>query len=215
MVCFLPCFQAIILATSNNVSRQASALQFHRGCYHLARKDQWFERYKPGKLKKSYFAENIHSIPIANGRIVNSNEKYFLSLNSINALSSLLTISYMSIIMSIMTLSATMKSIDRDVSLKLITNSRIPLISTPTILLISTLFVMLGKFILGPPTDHFGGKVVMTVSMLSTSILLLGCSLSKNINVFAIFWILINIFYSSTWGAVGSVVRVSDLYIKL
>ena len=66
---------------------------------------------------------------------------------------------------------------------------------------------MIGKFILGRPTDYFGGQRAMVVTLLSSSVCLFGCSISKNIETFGIFWILFSFIFSAAWGAIGKIVR--------
>ena len=66
---------------------------------------------------------------------------------------------------------------------------------------------MIGKFILGRPTDYFGGQRAMIVTLLSSSVCLFGCSISKNIETFGIFWILFSFIFSAAWGAIGKIVR--------
>lgn len=66
---------------------------------------------------------------------------------------------------------------------------------------------MVGKFILGPPTDFFGGEKVLFITLLLSAISLFGCSMSNSIRAFGACWILFSFTFSAAWGAIGKVVR--------
>ena len=66
---------------------------------------------------------------------------------------------------------------------------------------------MIGKFVLGPPTDSFGGEQVLFLTLLLSAAFLFGCSISQGIKVFGIYWILFSFVFSAAWGAIGRIIR--------
>ena len=66
---------------------------------------------------------------------------------------------------------------------------------------------MVGKFLLGPPTDYFGGDRTLRATMIATAALLYGCSVSKRVEMFGVLWVIYQFTYASAWGAVGKIVR--------
>jgi hypothetical protein len=64
-----------------------------------------------------------------------------------------------------------------------------------------------GKFLLGPPTDYFGGDMTLKSTMLFITIALIACSRSTSIEGFGYLWIGINFVYASAWGAASKLVR--------
>jgi len=75
------------------------------------------------------------------------------------------------------------------------------------IMAIATLFIMIGKFLLGPPTDMIGGEKTLLLSCATIAILVYSCSIVTNAKLFGLLWILLNFSFSSSWGAVGSCIR--------
>jgi MFS family permease len=98
----------------------------------------------------------------------------------------------MSIIASIMVLSACLSSIELSVS---------------SVMLLSTFANMAAKFLLGPPTDTLGGKFTLQISMFSMTILLILLSFCQSSKLFIFQWILLSFLYSSTWGAIQKIIR--------
>jgi MFS family permease len=113
----------------------------------------------------------------------------------------MLCLTYMSIIVSVMPLSACLPSLS--VEKKFLTSS----FGMPGLVSLGTFVVFLGKILLGPPTDYYGGINILKASMLFITMALFGCSLSGSMQVFALQWIAICFAYSSAWGAVSKVVR--------
>lgn len=66
---------------------------------------------------------------------------------------------------------------------------------------------MIGKFILGPPTDFYGGEKVLFITLLLSALFLFGCSVCHSIRAFGACWILFSFTFSAAWGAIGKVVR--------
>lgn len=66
---------------------------------------------------------------------------------------------------------------------------------------------MLGKFVLGLPTDYFGGKKVLDITLLLSAVFLFGCSISSTIHTFGAFWIAFSFVFSAAWGAIGKIIR--------
>ena len=118
----------------------------------------------------------------------------------------LLVVSYMSIIVSIMSFPSVMKLIDNDMLLRQYKNNIFP--STAEIVSLVTLFIMGGKFFFGPVTDAIGGRAMLFICMVAMGSLLATCACAGSLNHFALSWTIISFFYSSAWGAVGSVIRV-------
>jgi hypothetical protein len=52
-----------------------------------------------------------------------------------------------------------------------------------------------------------GGDAAMQATMLMVSILLYACSISSSVQIFGMYWIIINFVYASCWGAVSKIVR--------
>ena len=87
-----------------------------------------------------------------------------------------------------------------------------PSISLPSSLLsnivsTSTLIIVSGKFLLGPPTDIFGGHTALILSMFIMSFLSYLATFMNSGYYFGISWMILSFAYSSTWGAVGKVIR--------
>ena len=75
-----------------------------------------------------------------------------------------------------------------------------------TLLFLSTLAIAIGKILLGPVIDRFGG-VVSLKALLCTLFALLGTiGTTTNFNVFAVSWILVDLCFSACWpGCLSSV----------
>lgn len=125
-----------------------------------------------------------------------------------NLLTSLLGISYLSIICSMMTLPSVLSIINMDPIFQIYSQQTLtPLIPMSSTLTISTLFVMLGKFTLGPITDHLGGSMAMLISMILISIYLFVAATTQSSIWFLIAWNLVSLGYSASWGAIANVIR--------
>ena len=72
---------------------------------------------------------------------------------------------------------------------------------------IATLFIMLGKFVLGGPTDKIGGERTLLISCASIAAIVYGCSIATNVKVFGFLWVALNFAFSASWGSVGSSIR--------
>ena len=66
---------------------------------------------------------------------------------------------------------------------------------------------MIGKFVLGPPTDFVGGEQVLFLTLLLSAAFLFGCSVSRCIKDFGTYWILFSFVFSAAWGAIGKSIR--------
>ena len=66
---------------------------------------------------------------------------------------------------------------------------------------------MLGKFVLGGPTDRIGGERTLLISCACCAALVYGCSITTNVKVFGFLWIALNFAFSSSWGSVGTSIR--------
>jgi sugar phosphate permease len=66
---------------------------------------------------------------------------------------------------------------------------------------------MLGKFMLGLPTDYFGGEKALHITLLLSAAFLFGCSISSTIYTFGAFWIAFSFVFSAGWGAIGKIIR--------
>lgn len=108
--------------------------------------------------------------------------------------------SYMSIICGVMSLPATLRSIDK----AMVTSSSVEM---SFILLIATLGTVVGKFLLGPPTDKLGGELMLKISLFAIALILIGCSFSNTIAIFGGLWILLSFVFGAGWGAVSQVIR--------
>ena len=75
------------------------------------------------------------------------------------------------------------------------------------IMAIATLFIMLGKFVLGRPTDLIGGEKTLLLSCAFIAVIVYSCSIVSNTALFGLLWIALNFTFSSSWGAVGSSIR--------
>lgn len=122
--------------------------------------------------------------------------------NKQNIITAMLAVSYMSVIISVMTLPPCLAYLDKD---KTFAHKHL----FPTILFIATLSTMLGKFLLGPPTDTYGGNKALKGIMASNILLLILCSLSNNSLSFGALWIVLQFFYAAAWGACSKLVRSS------
>eukprot|EP01041_Mallomonas_annulata_P008040 gene8040-16478_t len=109
-----------------------------------------------------------------------------------NRISFLLSISYMSIIASVMVLSACLSVIELDMS---------------GVMLFATLATMAGKLLLGPPTDMFGGQATLQMAMVGMAALLYATSITQTGKSFRLYWVAFSFLYSSTWGAIGKIVH--------
>ena len=118
----------------------------------------------------------------------------------------LLVVSYMSIIVSIMSFPSVMKLIDNEKQLRQNEYNLFP--STAEIVTMATMFIMGGKFLFGPVTDSIGGEAMLLICMVVMGSLLATCAYTGSLNHFAVSWTIISFFYASAWGAVGSVIRV-------
>jgi MFS family permease len=87
------------------------------------------------------------------------------------------------------------------------TSNRFRFFDFQTMMALSTLSTMAGKFILGAPTDYFGGELTLKATMFSMAGLLYLCSLSNSLVDFGSLWILISFVYATAWGACGKIVR--------
>eukprot|EP01036_Dinobryon_divergens_P026275 gene26275-34900_t len=119
----------------------------------------------------------------------------------------LLVVSYMSIIVSIMSFPSVMKLIDNDKQLRQNEHNLFP--STAEIVSTATMCIMGGKFLFGPVTDTIGGEAMLFICMIAMGSLLATCAFTGSLNNFAVSWTIISFFYASAWGAVGSVIRAS------
>lgn len=158
----------------------------------------------------------------------------FLTVDRKTLLSIILTSSYMSIVLSVMSLPVCLSAIYADKSF-LSASINCNLLSTvvsagnfsnvsdatqqvgdgsytkmtqnifPLVYSLQT--QMVGKFILGPPTDFFGGEKVLFITLLLSALFLFGCSMSHSIRAFGACWILFSFTFSAAWGAIGKVVR--------
>jgi MFS family permease len=111
--------------------------------------------------------------------------------------------SYMSIIVSIMTLPVCLSALHADVAFY---GSAAPTYLSK-MLAIATMATMFGKFVLGPPTDHIGGERTLKLTMFLISVSLYACSISTNVQLFGLLWIALSFVYASAWGAIGKIVR--------
>lgn len=68
-------------------------------------------------------------------------------------------------------------------------------------LTVATLAVALGKLLLGPVIDHWGGILSLQVALSSLSALLLTISMSQSFVTFACCWTLVDFIFSSCWAA--------------
>ena len=68
-------------------------------------------------------------------------------------------------------------------------------------LTIATLAVALGKLLLGPVIDHFGGILSLKVALTGLATLLLTISMAQSFPTFACCWILVDFIFSSCWAA--------------
>lgn len=118
-------------------------------------------------------------------------------------MSALLSMSYMSIIVSIMSLPVCLSAVHADVAFHGITAATY----LSKMLAVATLATMIGKFLLGPPTDFFGGERTLKLTMLLICALLYACSVSSNVQLFGLLWIAVSFVYASAWGAIGKIVR--------
>eukprot|EP01035_Chromulina_nebulosa_P000409 gene409-587_t len=114
----------------------------------------------------------------------------------------LLVVSYMSIIVSIMSFPSVMKLIDNDKQLRQNEHNLFP--STAEIVSTATMCIMGGKFLFGPVTDTIGGEAMLFICMIAMGSLLATCAFTGSLNNFAVSWTIISFFYASAWGAVGS-----------
>ncbi|GKY91206.1 hypothetical protein MPSEU_000093300 [Mayamaea pseudoterrestris] len=69
------------------------------------------------------------------------------------------------------------------------------------ILFVSTSAIAVGKLLLGPVIDYFGGIRSLQVSLLALSVLLAIISVSSSVTTFAICWVLVDFIFSSCWAA--------------
>jgi MFS family permease len=68
-------------------------------------------------------------------------------------------------------------------------------------LTIATLSVALGKLVLGPAIDHFGGKVSLQFALSFLCVALLVISLCQSFAVFGVAWIMVDFIFSACWPA--------------
>ena len=74
-------------------------------------------------------------------------------------------------------------------------------------LTIATLSVAIGKLVLGPVIDHYGGKQSLQVALFSLFICLLVISFCQSFMIFGIAWILIDFIFSACWPACISTIH--------
>lgn len=163
---------------------------------------------KKTNLKSRYsLSPTSKSKGITNERVLNKSDKSETNLASSssfitksNLLSICLSIAYASIIVDTITLPAGLLLIKTELGLD-------KSFSFSKMMFAATMATMVGKLILGPPTDYFGGELTMKASMAGMTVLLLLCSITTNMNQLAPLWIAINFIYATAWGACGKVVR--------
>jgi MFS family permease len=68
-------------------------------------------------------------------------------------------------------------------------------------LALSTLAIALGKLMLGPVIDHFGGVLSLQVALSLLAVLLGIISASQPFMVFAVCWVMVDFIFSSCWAA--------------
>lgn len=115
-------------------------------------------------------------------------------------LTTLLGLSYLSVIASVMTLPCCLSLVDQS----LFTGGKLG-----AVIFSATCGTVGGKFLLGVPTDRLGGQAVLKLCLALNTLLLTGISQTSSRVVFALLWILVSFIYGSAWGAVGNVVRKS------
>ena len=144
-----------------------------------------------------------HSFSIAskskNDLVAETRRHSFFTLTKSNLLSICLSLAYASIIVDTITLPAGLLLIKEELGGGSFSFSNMMFVATTA--------TMIGKLLLGPPTDYFGGENTMKVSMAGMTILLLLCSVATKIDQLAPLWIAVNFIYATAWGACGKVVR--------
>jgi MFS family permease len=68
-------------------------------------------------------------------------------------------------------------------------------------LTLSTLAIALGKVLLGPVIDYFGGILSLQVALSTLAVLLGIISVSQPFMLFAVCWVMVDFIFSSTWAA--------------
>ena len=69
------------------------------------------------------------------------------------------------------------------------------------VLMISTASIALGKLVLGPVIDKFGGVVCLKVALITLSACLGTIAQTRSFRIFAISWVLVDFVFSSCWAA--------------
>lgn len=145
--------------------------------------------YRRPQAKTRLIASQLSTIPPVTPAIPNK-----------NLISLMISVSYMSIIIAVMTTPPCLSYLSADPNFKHAT-------AMPIVLFTATLATMVGKFILAPPTDSFGGNLIMKLSMGVNILLLLMGSVTSTAYSFGLVWILLSFFYASAWGACSKLVR--------
>ena len=114
-------------------------------------------------------------------------------------LSFLLQYSYMAVIVAVMALPSGLSSVEATLG------SHAKGVSLPSILTTATFAIVIGKFTI--PVDEIGGKRTLKAGMFTISALLWGQSMAPSLGAFGAMWIVLCYIYSSSWGAVGKIVR--------
>ena len=129
-----------------------------------------------------------------------SNEK--ISKFKSNLTTNCLSLTYTSIVIDVMTLPTCLSILKNE-----FVETSVSAFNFKSMLAIATFATMLGKFILGPPTDKYGGELTIKVTMLSMAGLLLLSSFTNSLAQFGPLWIALSFVYASAWGACGKIVR--------
>jgi MFS family permease len=114
------------------------------------------------------------------------------------------SIAYISIITSIMSLPVCLSAMYADSAFYGINTSKSFLSS---IIALATVATCVGKFVLGPPTDFYGGDLTLKATMFLVAAFLFACAGSGTVQLFGVLWIVISFVYASAWGAIGKLVR--------
>ena len=169
-----------------------------------------------GPAKNNYFMILKRNVPNNNGHLPREG-KLFADVNNLKPapeqilvkrntnllISSILIVGYMSIMVSIMSLPCSISTITSG-DQKIMSQD-----AMSNILVLSTLMSVSGKFLLGAPTDHFGGHVVLVLTIFCMITCTLLASISSSSSLFGLSWMAQSFAYASGWGAVGKVVRES------
>ena len=118
-------------------------------------------------------------------------------------ISFLLSLSYMSIIVTVMALPCTLMLVSIDPVF--VQKGGAALFSS--IVALATLATMGGKFLLAVPTDYFGGDLTLRMTMAVMALMLYTCSITSSVKLFYVSWVMLSFVYATAWGAVGVEVR--------